>query len=73
MVLLRALCGGWHRADVPGWSDERPQIILSAHESPPVAQLPGEESWPLQHVAPKLVNGYVPANDMPLGMALSGA
>jgi hypothetical protein len=56
-----------------GWSDERPQIILSAHESPPVARLPGEESWPLQHVAPKQVNGYVPAHDMPLGMALSGA
>lgn len=22
-VLLRALCGGWHRADVVGWNDER--------------------------------------------------
>jgi oxygen-dependent protoporphyrinogen oxidase len=23
MVLLRAMCGGWHRADVPGWDDAR--------------------------------------------------
>jgi oxygen-dependent protoporphyrinogen oxidase len=23
MVLLRALCGGWHRAEVAGWDDER--------------------------------------------------
>jgi oxygen-dependent protoporphyrinogen oxidase len=23
MVLLRALCGGWHRPDVVGWDDER--------------------------------------------------
>jgi oxygen-dependent protoporphyrinogen oxidase len=23
MVLLRAMCGGWHRADVAGWDDER--------------------------------------------------
>ncbi len=23
LVLLRAMCGGWHRAEVPGWSDER--------------------------------------------------
>src|SRR5262249_39570599 len=23
MVLLRALCGGWHRADVVGWDDAR--------------------------------------------------
>src|SRR5207249_9981803 len=23
LVLLRALCGGWNRAEVPGWSDER--------------------------------------------------
>jgi oxygen-dependent protoporphyrinogen oxidase len=23
MVLLRALCGGWHRPEIPGWSDER--------------------------------------------------
>ena len=26
-VLLRALCGGWHRADVVGWADDR---LLSA-------------------------------------------
>lgn len=23
LVLLRALCGGWHRAEVAGWSDDR--------------------------------------------------
>src|SRR5439155_8395568 len=23
MVLLRALCGGWHRPEVVGWRDER--------------------------------------------------
>jgi oxygen-dependent protoporphyrinogen oxidase len=23
MVLLRAMCGGWHRGDVVGWEDER--------------------------------------------------
>src|SRR5256886_4625677 len=23
MVLLRAMCGGWHRAEVAGWDDER--------------------------------------------------
>ncbi len=23
MVLLRAMCGGWHRAEVAGWPDDR--------------------------------------------------
>jgi oxygen-dependent protoporphyrinogen oxidase len=29
MVLLRAMCGGWHRADVVGWDDDR--LVAAVH------------------------------------------
>src|SRR5256885_12419665 len=31
MVLLRAICGGWHRADVVGWDDHRLFRAVRAH------------------------------------------
>lgn len=56
-----------------GWDSERPQIVLCAHEARPISRLPGEDGWPLRHVTPRKMAGYVPLNDMPFAMALSGA